>query len=255
MEITQVRVFPVEDEKLKAFVSVIFTKSRAGIVLMPLSLLGTTCLSITLKPTLRKIGLALGALVVGGVVMAASMTTIIRRFEAAPKESAETRHYFNEAAKAMAQDRRLGCGINQYSWSLDNSDYYWYMYPEALELQDPEAFRESEYGRSRLGTAHHIYYLFMGEIGVPGLVAFVLFLALVFLKTLRTLVVAKDPLTRALMCGMIFSLALVYAHGTLEWVWRQTQTMYLYFIMAGLMVACADRDRQLRTRRQIGAAR
>ena len=238
-----------------AFVSVIFTKSRAGIVLMPLTLFGTTCVSMAFKPTGHKIGIALIALLAGGIVMSAAMPTIIRRFEKAPKQSAETRHYFNDAAKAMAQDRMFGCGINQYSWSLDNTDYYWYMYPEALELPDPEEFRESEYGRSRLGTAHHIYYLFMGEIGRPGLAAYILLLALVYVRTLWTLLRTKDPLTRALMIGMTFSFALVYVHGTLEWVWRQTQTMYLYFILAGLMVAAATRSSQLRASRKPAPAR
>jgi hypothetical protein len=238
-----------------AFVSVIFTKSRAGIVLMPLTLFGTTCLSVVLKPTAHKIGVALVAILAGAIVMSAAMPTIIRRFESAPKQSAETRHYFNDAARAMAQERLFGCGINQYSWSLDNTDYYWYMYPEALKLKDPEEFRESEYGRSRLGTAHHIYYLFLGEIGWPGLAAFVLLLAVVYVKTLWGLVRAKDPLTRALMCGMTLSFALLYLHGTLEWVWRQTQTMYLYFILAGLMVAAGERSKKLRAQRQPAPAR
>ncbi len=231
------------------FVSVIFTKSRAGIVLMPLTLAGTTCLSIILKPTAHKVRLTLVAALAGAIVASAALPMIIRRFEKAPKASAETRHYFNDAAKAMARDHRFGCGINQYSWSLDNLDYYWCMYPEALNLRDPEAFRYSEGGRSRLGTAHHIYYLFMGETGRPGMIAYILFLALIYLKALRTLIRAQDPLTRAVTCGMIFSFTLVYVHGLLEWVWRQTQTIYMYFILAGLLVAISERAAKQRTAR------
>jgi hypothetical protein len=229
-----------------AFVAVLFTKSRAGIVLMPLTLFGTTGLSIILKPTTHKAGLTLVAMLAGAVVGSAALPTIIRRFEKAPKASAETRHYFNDAAKTMARDRLFGCGINQYSWALDNTDYYWCMYPEAISLKDPEAFRESKHGRSRLGTAHHIYYLFMGETGRPGMIAYILFLAMIYLKALWTLIRARDPLTRAVACGLTFSFTLVYVHGLLEWVWRQTQTMYMYFILAGLLVAMAERAAKLR---------
>ncbi len=231
-----------------AFVAVIFTRSRVAIVLMPLTLLATTCLSILLKPSVHKVRVALAAVLTGAVVIAAAMPTIIARFEKAPEESLETRHLFNDAARAMAKDRLLGVGINQYSWALDNTDYYWYMYPEVLDAGDPDAFRDSDYGRSRLGTAHHIYYLFLGETGIPGLAAYVLFVALIYWKTLVTLARAEVPLTRAVACGLTCSFALVYIHGMLEWVWRQTQTMYMYFILAGLLVALAARTQRPKAR-------
>ena len=233
-----------------AFMCVIFTKSRAAIVLMPATLFATTCLSFIMKPSSRKMTVAIVAMLAGVIVMSAALPTIIRRFEKAPKESAETRDYFNVAAKAMAKDRFFGCGINQYAWTLKNTDYYWYMYPEALDLADPEAFRESDHGASRLGTAHNIYYLFIGETGYLGVTFYILVLFVIYMQILWTLLRAKDPQTRAVMCGLTCSFALVYLHGTLEWVWRQTQTMYLYFILAGFMIAMAQRSKRIRTQLQ-----
>jgi hypothetical protein len=236
-----------------AFGAVIFTRSRTATVLMPLTLLGVTGLSILLKPSGHKLRIALLAVAAGAIMLAAALPTIIARFQKAPEESLATRHMFNAAARAMANDRLLGVGINQYSWALDNTDYYWYMYPDVLDTEDPDAFRESDYGRSRLGTAHHIYYLFMGETGRPGLVAYVLFVALIYWKTLVTLFQAKDPLTRAVACGLACSFALVYVHGLLEWVWRQTQAMYMYFILAGLLVAVASRHAPRRRLKPVAA--
>ena len=167
-----------------------------------------------------------------------AMPTIIRRFEKAPKESAETRHYFNDAAAAMADDRLFGCGINNYAWSLKYTDYYWHMYPEGLEVADPEAFREEKF--ARLGTCHNIYWFFAGETGYPGMYLLVVMYAIFYLQVLIGLLKAKDPLSRAVMCGLATGFPLLHVHSKLEWVWRQTQSIYLYFILAGLMVAVGN---------------
>lgn len=232
------------------FMCVIFTKSRAATVLLPLVLGATTGLSFMLKPSLHKTGVAIVAIIGGVIVMSLAMPTIIRRFEKAPKESAETRHYFNDAAAAMAQDKLFGCGINNYAWALQNTDYYWYMYPEALELPDPEAFRESEHGASRLGTAHNIYYLFLGETGILGVIGLSLMFAVFFIQILWLLPRMKDPLSRSILCGLTTAFPLLYLHSKLEWVWRQTQTLYLYFILAGLMVAVGNYSRRLQLQKK-----
>jgi len=227
------------------FMAVLFTKSRTCTVLLPAVLGATTFFSFMVKPTLRKSGVTAVALLVGIIVMAMAMPTIIRRFETAPKESAETRHYFNNAAAAMAHDRLFGCGINNYAWALKNTDYYWHMYPEALDYPDPEAFREGENGIARLGTCHNIYWLFAGETGYLGLIGLVLMFACFYFQTLWGLFKAKDPVSRAVMCGLATSLPLLYMHSKLEWVWRQTQSIYLYFILAGLMVAVGTYSKRL----------
>jgi hypothetical protein len=226
------------------FMAVIFTKSRACTVLLPLVLGATTFLSFARKPTLHKSGVAVVALIGGIVVMAMAMPTIIRRFEKAPKQSAETRHYFNDAAKAMAEDRLFGCGINNYAWSLSYTDYYWNMYPEGLEASDPQAFREENF--ARLGTCHNIYWFFAGETGYLGMYALILMFAIFYLQALKGFILAKDPLTRAVMCGLTTGFPLLYVHSRLEWVWRQTQAIYLYFILAGLMVAVGNYSKRLR---------
>jgi hypothetical protein len=227
------------------FMCVLFTKSRACTVLLPLTLGITTGLSFLVKPSLHKSGVTLIAVLAGMVVMAMAMPTIIRRFETAPEQSAETRHYFNDAAAAMADDLFFGCGINNYAWALKETDYYWYMYPEALELSDPEAFREGDSGSARLGTCHNIYWLFAGETGYLGLAGLVLMFICFYAQVLWGVFKAKDPLSRAVMCGLATSFPLIYVHSKLEWVWRQTQAIYLYFILAGLMVAVGTYSKRL----------
>ncbi len=220
------------------FMAVIFTKSRACTVLLPAILGMTTALSFMVKPTLHKSGVAFIATIAGCVVIGMALPTIIRRFEKAPKESAETRNYFNNAAAAMADDRFFGCGINNYAWSLKHTDYYWYMYPEGLEASDPEAFREEKF--ARLGTCHNIYWFFAGEVGYWGMYALFLMYGIFYTKALWGVIRARDPLSRAVMCGLVPSLLLLHVHSKLEWVWRQTQAIYLYFILAGLIVVVGN---------------
>ncbi len=227
-----------------AFIAVLFTKSRAAIVLMPAMMLGVTFLSATRQVTYRKLGLIATAAAAGMLVFAMAMPRIIARFQKAPKESAETRTYFNEAAAAMARDRWFGCGLNLYSWTLENTDYYWYVYPDRVDEPDPEAFRESALGKSRLGTAHHIYYLFLGETGWPGAIVFVVFLLRFYGKAVVGFFRARDPVCRAVLTGMVGGLALLYLHGVLEWVFRQTQTLYLFFATTGLLMATLRIERQ-----------
>jgi O-antigen ligase len=220
-----------------ATMAVVFTKSRAAIVLMPSMLAGVTVLSLLTRPTGRKMGMAALAALLGTGIFYLAMPRIIRRFRNAPKASAETREYFNEAAREMANDRVLGCGINMYSWALEHTDYYWYVYPDMLDLTDPEEFRETTQGRSRLGTAHNIYYLMLGETGWPGAVAWVLVCATFYLRAMWGCLTARATLPRALLLGMLCGFALLHVHGTLEWVVRQTQTLYAFLLLSGFMVA------------------
>jgi hypothetical protein len=222
---------------LAGFVSVIFTKSRAAIVLVPAALGCVVAVSLLMRPTARKMGIAAMGLVAAMVIMAIAMPRIIRRFQNAPEESAETRHYFNDAARAMADENLFGIGVNLYSYSLANSDYYWYVYPDMVDVADPEEFRESVRGQSRLGTAHHIYWLYAAEIGYIGCGFFVLHIAVFWGLTAWVFVRKKDPLLRGIVLGILVGTTFHDVHGTLEWIFRQTEVQYLYFIQMGLVVA------------------
>lgn len=226
------------------FIAVLFTKSRAAMLLLPASLGTVVVVSLMMKPTLRKGGILLIGLVAVSFITALALPRLIRRFESAPKESAETREYFNEAAHAMARDRLFGVGINLYSHALANTDYYWLVYPDRTEEPDPEAFRESTMGQSRLGTAHHIYWLYAAETGYPGLVVFLIHTGAFSLYNVFLFFREKDHLFKSIYLGMFVGTSIHHVHGLLEWIFRQTEVQYLYFVLMGSMVAMA-RIRQL----------
>lgn len=232
---------------------VIFTKSRAGIMLAPAGLGLTLIISFLMKPSLHKTKI----LVIGAIAVLAigylALPRIINRFNNAPVESAETREYFNIAAEAMARDNLFGVGINLYSYSLEFGDYYWYVYPDKVDIADPEEFRQSVQGKSRLGTAHHIYWLYASEIGVIGLLVFCLHIGMFYVLNFWVFFCERDALYKAILLGLIVSTGIHHLHGTLEWIFRQTEVQYLYFVQAGMIVSLwhfqRKQARALRTKR------
>lgn len=226
---------------LGGVINVIFTKSRAALVIAVGALGLVTVVSIMLKPTGRKIGIVLAGFVAMDIIGAMAAPKIIARFEKAPEASELTRVYFNMAARAMARDHLFGTGYNSYSWMLEHTDYYWFVYPDALETVDNlEEFRESERGRSRLGTAHHIYYLMAAETGWPGMMIFIFFLLRYYLHNVVLLITTRDEYYQAILLGLLVGFTTLHFQGLLEWIFRQTQVFYLFCALSGLMVSIGN---------------
>lgn len=232
---------------LGGLLCVVFTKSRAALVIVGGSLAGVTFLSILLKPSGKKIGIALAGFLVIDIMGVFAAPKIIERFQKAPEASEMTRVYFNNAARAMANDKLFGMGLNSYSWALANTDYYWYVYAEERdEVKDEEEFRESRKGQSRLGTAHHIYYLFAAETGWPGMIIFILFIAKYYIHNLVLLFRTRDDYYQAILLGLFIGFSTLHLQGLLEWIFRQTQVFFLFCVLSGLMVATGNIMKQAR---------
>lgn len=221
-----------------ALLCVIFTKSRAALVIAGGALGGATVLSILLKPTGKKIALAMVGFLLVDIIGIMAAPKIIERFQKAPEASELTRKYFNNAAHAMANQFRFGTGLNSYSWTLANTDYYWYVYAEEQDtIKDEEEFRDSPMGQSRLGTAHHIYYLFAAETGWPGMIIFIILIARYYFHNLILLLRSKDDYYQAVLLGLFIGFSTLHLQGLLEWIFRQTQVFFLFCLLSGLMVA------------------
>lgn len=218
------------------FMSVLFTKSRAGIVLLPVLLGGVVMFQVLSKPTFRKVAIAAAGTVLILAIGAMAMPKIIKRFESAPKESAETRIYFNNAAKEMANDNLFGCGVNLFPWTVGNTDYYWTVYPDHVDEADPEAFQESDIGKSRLGVVHHIYYLWAAETGWIGFSLFLLLILRFSWTNLRLWWSIKDPYYKNLLFGMLAGTSAMHVQGLLEYFLRANGGIYLYMALSGVLI-------------------
>lgn len=233
---------------LGGLICVIFTKSRAALVIAGAALGGVTGLSIMLKPTGKKLALAMVGFLIVDVIGIIAAPKIIERFQKAPEASELTRKYFNHAAVAMANNNLFGTGLNSYSWFLANTDYYWYVYAEEQdEIKDEEEFRESDKGQSRLGTAHHIYYLFAAETGWPGMIVFILLIGNYYLHNIVLLFRTRDEYFQAILLGLLVGFTTLHLQGLLEWIFRQTQVFFLFCLLSGLMVAVGRIIKQEKT--------
>jgi O-antigen ligase len=220
-------------------VCVLFTKSRAGLAVMLFGLACVAVATLLTRPSVRVVSVLSTGALLALVLGIAAGPTVARRFRSAPKESEMTRVYFNAAAKRMAADHVLGVGLNLFSWAIESTDYYWDVYPDHADDRNRDEFRESKEGASRLGTAHHIYYLFAGETGWASMAVFILLILRFSWRTLTAYLHQRDPVLRACLLGLLAGTTCVHLQGVLEWAMRQTQLLFLYSLACGLVVAIA----------------
>ncbi len=196
-------------------VCVVFTLSRGSLVMM-LVALGTTYLySMTRKLTARKFAITALGLMAGLLVGAKSFDSIIRRFNRAPKASAEAREKFETVAHLMVEDHPFGIGFNLYSHEIQHT------YGPRLGLDETEA-----------GVAHHIYWLTTAECGYWGVFTYVLLLLVVLWSAIRAVVLSRRDYRGQLAMGCLAGLSVMYVHGLLEWIARQTIQSYLFWTVA-----------------------
>ena len=179
----------------------------------------------------RKIGIALGVVFAGLVVLGQSLDSLIARFENAPKSSAEARHRFNDAAAMMLADHPLtGIGINHYSHAVSEMGY---------------GDRAGVLAVDRHGVAHHVYWLTLAELGLLGLLAYLGTLLPPLVRALRGAFRARGDPRADVLLGLSAGLTVTYLQGLMEWVARQTEVSYMFWLSLALVDALT---RQLRRR-------
>ncbi len=198
----------------------VFSLCRGGMMMFLLSTALVVGLSFGRGITPHKIKVV-GSLFVGGTLaLLKSLDTIVKRFTEAPKESELARKLFNMAARAMADEHPFGVGINMYSYVLDHGGY---------------ADRFGIEPGDRNGIAHHIYWLTTAETGYVGCAVYLLLLGSVLVGALR-LVREAGPVGE-IAIGIFAGLLITYTQGTAEWIARQTNMSYLFWLFAAMISA------------------
>lgn len=233
-------------------VCVIFTKSRGGLAMLGLGLVGTLMLSYWNRVTARK-GAVLALVLMGGVLTGAvAAPRLIARFQNADPSSAEARVRFNEAARHMARDCFFGVGLNNYPLVLGTTKYYYDVYPDLVDEWRPIGEETS-----RLGVCHHVYNLVMAETGYVGLVLFVLMLGWLGLPLLRPALAPRRPdgVPNVVAVGLLMGLATLHLQGLLEWALFQGEMLNLFFILGGLAEGVGRLDARPSAARRIPSDR
>ncbi|MBF0545262.1 MAG: O-antigen ligase family protein [Candidatus Riflebacteria bacterium] len=208
--------------------SVISTFSRAGLALSLACIAATVCFALFKKPSFRvsifTLFLILG--LVGGAIRAYS--SFMERLKSAPKSSEEARDEFNEAANEMAHDYFLGVGLNNFSQVLTNVEKY----RENIEVMANE---------EEAGVCHHIYWLTAAELGFSGLLVFgIILLRFGLHMVYHSFKSRKIP--GLLLFAFLVGQCSLHLSGLLEWTFRQTPVMSLFFITCGVVVGISSRE-------------
>jgi hypothetical protein len=170
-----------------------------------------------------------GSLVALGLFFVAA-DTITSRFlvQQDAVSDIEYRGLYNEEAKMMAKDHLFGVGLGNFS------TYSWIKYGPAVGL--------NEYGT----PAHNLWYLTLGELGVPGLLAFIFFWLRFYSIGLPFLFRRRNALIYAVAASAVAASMIGHIQNMLQLSYRQTSIYMFNQILIGLVVAAWYIDRDAR---------
>ncbi len=207
---------------LCASVAVILTISRGGLAGLVLGLCVNTMFLLPRHLNVKNIVLLVGGIVVALVILAMALNTLMNRFGHEQDASADLayRGLYNQEGRLMAKDHVFGVGLGNFSaWS-------WSKYAGEVDPDLPP------------GTpAHNNWYLTLGELGVPGVIALAIFW-LRFAGIALPFYVLKGKSTfHALAVASTTALLVDHLQSCLQLGYRQTPMYFLMMIFVGLVVA------------------
>jgi O-antigen ligase len=212
------------------------TLSRGGIATFVLGCALIVVLTFFLKQRFTKIKkkfAALGVMFLLSLpILVVVLPEVIKRFETAPVESGESRHAANLASAEMGHDYFFGVGLNNYSYAVNYMPYGQHLAP--LDR----------------GIAHHIFWLHYAELGIIGVVLFVLLTGNFIWIALRFIMKREDSLERVFAIGVLTAFVITWLIGTLEWTFRMIEITLAYFMLAGFVTSLdrVERERILKNR-------
>ena len=231
-----------------AFVGVILTISRAGLIGVLSMLVCATLATVSYRITLRRAAILLVVMVGIGGALAKSWKTVGARFEgdSLKKEYAskheQNRGYYIRIALAIAKDSWFGVGPNNWSYWVSNKygpRLGWHFIPYMDTEQEPSQIVPAgrDIDEPQAAPAHSLAALTTGEMGFGGL-------ALLTLLWLRWLLMGAsflwprtpDPVRR-MGVGIFFGMGGTFFQSLTEWVYHQTQIYFTFHIMVGVLAS------------------
>ena len=218
----------------------ISTLSRGGMATFVLGCALVVVLTFFLKQHSTKIKKKFAAL---GVMFLLSLPVlvivlpeVIKRFETAPVESGEGRHVANLASADMGHDYFFGVGLNNYSYAIN-----YLPYGQHINQMDR-------------GIAHHIFWLHYAELGIIGVVLYMLLTGTFMWIALRFIMKRGDSLERVFAIGVLTAFVINWLIGTLEWNFRIIQITLAYFMLAGFVTSLdrVERERFMKNKNKKG---
>ena len=198
------------------------------------------------RPRISCVGLL--AIVIAAGIFAKAWNTVAGRYqEVSLAEEYQTctksqgRGYYFVIAKAIAADRWLGVGLNNWSFWVSNEygpNLGWHFVPyigtEDYPTDVVPPGREN-LDAAQAAPAHNLGALTVGELGIPGLILFaVLWLRWFQMGASFLLRRIPDPMHR-LGVGFFFACWGIFLQSLTEWVYRQTAIFFTFNIILGAL--------------------
>ena len=204
-------------------VCVILTISRGGLLAFGV---GTACsMAILFHRSINIKNLALlfmGVFAAAGIVYKSS-DTLLSRFVGSQNagKDIEYRGKYNSKAKLMAAEKPLGVGLGNFSaWS-------WNKYAAQVDADLPP------------GTPpHNIWYINLGELGYPGLVAFILIWLRFYTIIIPAIIKSyKDKFLHYVAISCLSTSLVLHIQSMLQLGYRQTPQFFFMIIFTAMATA------------------
>jgi hypothetical protein len=228
-----------------ASVTVLLTLSRAGLPIFALVMFGTALMCSTWRITRRKVAVALVIAAGTGVMLAKSWDMLVVRFGSATlaeefvEIDGENRGIYWRWAAMMIDDDPFGVGLNNWSYAVSKT------YGERV------GFRYEDYDDIKVAPekadipsiryappAHALAALTLGELGIVGLLIFMLawlrWFQLGSMFLWRRL--NSDPMHR-LAIGILFGMGGLFLQSITEWTYRQPALFLTFHAMLGALAS------------------
>ena len=146
--------------------------SRAALLFFAMGTVVIVAWSLINGPTLRRLGVVAGMVMGGTIVLAATLETILGRFNDEGNEaSGETRTVMNLASMAMLEDKPLGVGWNNFAKAINHP----YPYGDVIDDWNRDRGQKVDPDYAK-GVVESHYYLLLAENGYLGFATYMLFI-------------------------------------------------------------------------------
>ncbi len=211
-------------------VIVVFTLSRAGLVIFGVGTFAVLGLGLIIKLTRRRV-MVMGIVVLAiGLGLLKTMNTIVARFnDKYTRDSKETRVMLRTASLMMVRDHPMGVGWNNYGVTI-NHPYPYGDHIDAYFLKHGE--RPDKKARKGIEESH--YFLLLAETGYQGFLAYLVMIGVFLFWNLRAAWFFRHDFPGAVSLGVAAGCGINYLQSLYERVLTQPRNFMLWMILLAL---------------------